>query len=508
MDRTPGRRGQGATENPEGDKGSVAVPQQTSAEGYRLPPGYKLLRQAGTGRHSSVLLCAEEATGAEVAVKLLAVTVDDESTRLAAHSELLSAGAAARHPCSVTVEDAGFTADHRPYLVEQFCRGGNAQAKLANSGPFPVDETIVIGTRLALALHSAHRRGVLHLDVRPANILFDENGDALLADHGLARVLQRSAPQLGAVFDPMFVPRELFGWEKPGPAADVYSLGATLYALLNGEPAYADAGRTSWSALYAEVLRGELPYPAHRHDIPDPLLILVRRMMSANPEGRPPLTEVHRSLRSLLSPSAATKVPALEPEPAMESPLPGWDPADDLTPEEQAAVEQAGARAQDEAKRQSRKRLIAATTALVVFAAAATTATLVLRDRSSKPQPKASSSASTAPGPTSSAAPVQVPADKLPGLMPQNVQAVKANGNVQITWKPPTQAAQVAGYVVRAVVPGGGEPLQKTPNGNEPAVVFTAGSVTADTCYTVNAVISVDGKFQFAPSKELCKTAG
>lgn len=507
MDRTPGWRGRSTAGKGPRDEGSptpeaVHVPPQASSpEGPRLPPGYTLLRQTGVGRHSTVLLCAEQATGAEVALKIMSLTVDDEATRLSAHAELLSAGAAAKHPCSVTVDDAGFTPDHRPYLAEQFCQGGNAWSKVSNSGPFPVDETVVIGTRLALALHSAHRRGVLHLDVRPANILYDAAGDALLADHGIARVLQRAAPHLGAVFDPMFAPRELFGWENPGPAADVYSLGATLYALLNGEPAYADAGRTSWSALYAEVLRGELPSPANRHDVPDPLVALIRRMMSANPEGRPPLTEVHRTLRTLLAPSFATKVPTLEPEPAPELPLPGWDPADDLTPEEQAAAEQAGARTRDEAKRQSRKRLIAACTALVVFAGAATIVTLVLRGGGSEPKPKASP---TAPA----TAPQQVPPDKLPGLMPLDVKAVKAEGNVQVSWKPPQHASAVTGYVVRAVVPGGGEPILKSPNGNEPAVVFTAGSVTNDTCYTVSSVISVNGQYQFAPSKELCTTTG
>ncbi|MBE9500167.1 hypothetical protein IHE61_25495 [Streptomyces sp. GKU 257-1] len=66
--------------------------------------------------------------------------------------------------------------------------------------------------RLALALHSAHRRGVLHLDVRPASILFDGQGAPLLAGHALGRVLQRAAPSAGAVFDPAYAARELFGW--------------------------------------------------------------------------------------------------------------------------------------------------------------------------------------------------------------------------------------------------------------------------------------------------------
>jgi hypothetical protein len=447
-----------------------------------------------------VFLCREEATGAEVAVKVLRLTVDDESPRLAAHSELLSAGAAARHPCAVPVQDAGFTPGHQPYVVARFCPGGSAQSAVAARGPFAVEDVVVIGLRLALALHSAHRRGVLHLDVRPANILFDGGGDALLADHGIARVLQRSAPRLGAVFDPMYAARELFGWEKPGPAADVYGLGATLYALLNGGPAYAEAGRAGWSALYQEVLRGQLPPPV-RAGVPEQLLALVGRMMSANPEGRPPLTEVHRVLRLLLPASAASRVPALEPEPAPVVPLPGWDPADDAAPEEQAALEQAGPTAQGEARRNARRRLIAAGTALVVFAATATAVTVLLHDRGRSGKPSASP---TAPATTTAAR--QVPKDQLPDLVPRDVAVTKADGGVQVAWRLPKKAAGISGYIVRAVLPGGKELPVKQPLGAELAVVFPAGSVPGGTCFTVTSVLFVNGSPELASAPEFCGT--
>ncbi|WP_405737169.1 serine/threonine protein kinase [Streptomyces sp. NBC_01537] len=463
---------------------------------------YESLHQVATGRHSTVFMCNERATGAEVAVKILHVVVQDEARRLAIHSELLSAAVAAKHPCSVAVSDAGFTSDHRPYLAEPFHRGVNAQARMAAFGPYPVDEVVVIGLRLALALHSAHRRGVLHLDVRPANILFDDTGDALLADHGIARILQRCDPGLGAVFDPMYAPRELFGWENPGPAADVYGLGATLYALLNGEAAHSDAGRTSWSALYQEVLRGELP-PPRRPDVPEPLLTLVRRMMSADPERRPPLTEVHRVLRLLLPASHAARVPSLEPEPAPQLPLPGWDPADDLTPEEEAAAEEPGERARDESRRRVRRGLVGAGVVAVVFAVAAMTVTLALRGGSA-----ATERPGKDPSPTATETGKEVPAAQLAELMPRNVTATKAEGNVQIAWQVPKQSAGVIGYLVQARPPGADRPIQKSANVSEQAVFISAGSVTDDTCYTVLTVVSMDGAIRFAPSQPLCKTDG
>ena len=473
----------------------------------RLPSGYQLLRKIGAGRYSSVLLCREEAQDQEVALKMLNLTVEDEALRLAAHAELLSVGAASKHPCSVLVEDAGFTPDNRPFLVQQFCRGGNAQAKLLNSGPFPVDEVIIIGIRLALSLASSHRRGVLHLDVRPANILFDESGDALLADHGVARILQRCAPQLGAVFDPMYSCREMFGWEKAGPSADVYSLGATLYALLNGLPAYAEAGSTSWSALYNEVFRGELP-PPNRPDVPLPLIDLIRRMMASNAEGRPPLTEVHRVLRHLLPPTYAARVPALDPEPAPEPMLPGWDPADDVTPEEQAEAERIGREHEAEMKRRNRRRMIAAIAALVVFAGGATAITLLVHnnDKAKKAGSQASASASPVANPSAQ----EAPAAQLPALMPQHVTVTRANGQVQVSWRPPKSAAVVAGYYVQASTAAGKQLGLKSAARTEPQAVFTDPATTAPgTCYTVATLITVGGgTVEYAPSQTQCQASG
>lgn len=536
MDRTPGwgrhdtggGGGLGADRSLGGDPSTGSWVEQAESGGHstgmgysgvaaeaenlpsRLPEGYKLLRLVASGRHSTVALCRDEASGQELAVKLLHLTVEDDGTRLAAHSELLSAGSAAKHPCSVLVEDAGFTPDNHPYLVEQFCRGGNAQAKLLSSGPFPIDEVIVIGTRAALSIASSHRRGVLHLDVRPANILYDESGDALLNDHGVARVIQRSAPQLGTVFDPMYAAREMFGWEKPGPAADVYGLGATLYALLNGMPAYAEAGTTSWAALYNEVLRGELP-PPNRYDVPPQLFDLVRRMMSVNPEGRPPLTEVHRELRQMLPGAYGTRVPALDPEPAPEPMLPGWDPADDVTPEEQAEAERIGKEAAAELKRRNRRRVLAAVTALVVFAGAATAMTVVLhqrkqdRDKKARAAASASASASAAAAATKGAL-KPVPASELPGLMPLGVSAKRTAHGVTVTWQPPKEASRVTTYAVQPVSAGKPGTPQNT-HGKTVATFTDPDSTRAGTCFVAVTIIQSGADYLYAQAPQVCPAA-
>lgn len=498
-------------------QGAGQIPNQGQSQGggqgqgqseAALPSGYQLLRTAGTGRHSTVYLCREEATGHEVAVKLGSVQVPGSGKRLAAHSELLAAGAAAKHPCAVTVEDAGFTADKRPYVITAFCRGGNAQSKLTASGPFPVEDVLAIGVRLALALHSSHRRGVLHLDVRPANILYDGHGDTLLSDHGVARVLQRCAPELGAVFDPMYSSRELFGWEAPGPAADVYSLGATLYALLAGEPAYSDAGRTGWAALYQEVLKGELPRP-ERHDVPEPLITFLQRMMSAHPENRPPLTEVHRVLRMLLPMSYASKVPDLEPEPAPETPLPGWDPANDVSAEEESDDEEVASQAQAEMRRRNRNRFIAASVVLVVFAGAATALLLTRGGDDGKPEKKPSAAPSDDKGGGTDDGPdtdiQQVPAKDLPKLRPQSVSVASSGNSVQVSWKAPKTAGPAISYIVTAQSPDGSLLSTKNAQKTELQAVFTSPPVESDTCYIVVTLVDTEAGYQAAPAKPVCE---
>ncbi|KRV50879.1 cag pathogenicity island protein Cag7 [Wenjunlia vitaminophila] len=482
-----------------------------------LPDGYQLLRPVGAGRYASVYLCREEATGNEVAVKVTRFAVRSSSKRLAGHAELLAAGAAARHPCAVRVEDAGFTSERRAYLVTQFCRGGNAAAKLAASGPFPVEEVLAIGVRLALALHSSHRAGVLHLDVRPANVLYDEAGDSLLSDNGVARVFQRCAPELGVVFDPMYVSREMFGWETPGPAADVYGLGATLFALLAGEPAYSDAGRNGWAALYQEVLRGELPYP-HRPDVPPQLMTMIQRMMSAQPENRPPLTEVHRVLRQMLPVAYASRVPDLEPEPAVELPLPGWDPADDITLEEVEENERAKSEAQAAIRRRNRNRVLTATSVVVLFAAAATALVLFTGGDDEKKPSKNTASPSQkqtqgqTEGGTGEQDPAQgqaqqVPAEDLPDLQPKGLSVATQGNSVQVSWQAPQKPESVAYYLVTASPPGDeGQVLSiKQAAKDEFQVVFTKPPVTADSCYTVTAMVGTDANdLKFAPSESAC----
>ena len=171
---------------------------------------------------------------------------------------LREAGAAGRlsgHPGIVTVHDAGILADDRPFLVMELCPGGSL-TKWLTAEPRPSQKRVRdVGVRVADALAAAHVRGVLHRDVKPANILIDAYDNPGLADFGLAALPD---PGMGLsetieAITPAYAPPEVFRRQPLTEYGDVYSLAATLYALLSGRPPRALDGKTPSIAEVMEL---------------------------------------------------------------------------------------------------------------------------------------------------------------------------------------------------------------------------------------------------------------
>jgi hypothetical protein len=461
-----------------------------------VPEGYEVLRTAGVGRLGVALVCRESGSGREVVLKVLDARPPDAWVALALQTELLAAGVAAQHPCAVPVDDAG-----RPCLLMEACPGGSAKARLEASGRLPVDEVVMLGIRVGLALRESHRRGVLHLDVRPANVLADAAGDWRLADSGVARAVSRAAPEGGAIFDPSYAPRELFGWEEPGPACDVYGLGGTLYALLAGAPAFADAARGGPAAMYTAVLTAE---PAAGADVPAPLFALIRRMMAANPEGRPPLTEVDRILRTLLPPALADRVPAPEPEPAPAAPA--------LPPVRTAAAESGG----DTGKarpgttsgvgpRNPRRRLVLATAAVGVLLGAVTTGVVLAGNGGDSPAPGGTQGPATPTATSSPGTAAPVPARLRGPYLARSVQVTPQGRNILVSWKAPRTVENVSGYVVVAQTPAGDLQGQQYAMSGQINAVFTVPPADAGSCFVVTTLVAADTGVQFARGEPVCQ---
>ena len=148
-----------------------------------------------------------------------------------------SSGRLSDHPGVVTVYDAGLLPDARPYLIMELCAGGSLTRWLDRENVRTEEQIRRVGVRVAETLAGLHARGVLHRDVKPANILIDGCGRPRLADFGLATLVGAEAAATDALrLTPAYAPPEAFLAPLATESGDVFSLAATLYALLAGHP--------------------------------------------------------------------------------------------------------------------------------------------------------------------------------------------------------------------------------------------------------------------------------
>ena len=171
--------------------------------------------------------------------RLVAVKVyqSPSSNRHRLPPEAAIAGSLSNHPGVVTIHDAGLLPDYRPYLIMELCPGG-ALGRWLKSENKPTEEHVrQVGVQIADALAAVHRSGVVHRDIKPGNILIDAFGNPRLADFGVAtRVGVEAGPDEPLRITPAYAAPEVFRMEPATESSDVFSLAATLYALLAGCP--------------------------------------------------------------------------------------------------------------------------------------------------------------------------------------------------------------------------------------------------------------------------------
>jgi serine/threonine protein kinase len=212
---------------------------------------YRIERELGRGGMATVHLAHDEELGRPVAVKVLADHLaDDDAFRARFLREARLAGQLT-HPNLVRVYDAG-EADGRPFIVMEYVPG----TSLADVERLPVDRIVDLGVQACAGLQHAHEAGLVHRDVKPANLLVRDDGVLKIADFGIARGPESTRhTQVGTLLGTAayLAPEQIAGADATA-ASDVYSLGAVLYELLTGRPPYSFSSLAELAAKQSDGL--------------------------------------------------------------------------------------------------------------------------------------------------------------------------------------------------------------------------------------------------------------
>jgi serine/threonine protein kinase len=253
--------------------------------GFPDVPGYRLSGELGRGGFATVFLAEQLSLGRNVALKVLRnveLTADDMETF---RRECTSLMAIDRHPNIVQIFDAGTTSDERPYIAMEYLAGGSLRS-ITKARKLSIDEVAQVGAEIADALTAVHSAGILHRDVKPANILVGSNGRYLLGDFGVASAFRSTrSSAVGLAGTPDFMAPEVVNGKRATSQSDIYSLGATLYQLSSGTSPF---GRDTDESIATTLLRivQEQPTDIRSFDTPEWLATTIEAAMSKDPANR------------------------------------------------------------------------------------------------------------------------------------------------------------------------------------------------------------------------------
>ena len=259
-------------------------------------------RPLARGGFAVVWEARQESLNRLVAVKIITRKLDNPEERDRFLRESGAAGRMSSHPGIVTVHYAGLLDDDRPFLVMELCTGGSLTRRLDESLRPSQEWVRDLGVRIADALSAAHDQGVLHRDVKPANVLIDQYGHAGLADFGLAVMTDgMDLEERLEALTPAYAPPEAFAPHSPTKSGDVYSLAATLYALLCGHAprAVEDTGADP-DMTAAQIVMAHLDDPVERLPDVDPRLMdVLMEALDDDPTKRPTAAAFRDELATL-----------------------------------------------------------------------------------------------------------------------------------------------------------------------------------------------------------------
>ena len=280
-----------------------------------LPPRYRSPRRLGRGAMGDIYLATDETLGREVAVKVLADRyAADVGIRERFKREALAAARLSGEPGAITIFDVGEW-EERPFIVMEYLSGGSLEDRLERDGAEPPERALAWLEQAATALDAAHRHGIVHRDVKPANLILNDRGEVRVADFGIASAAGMDSMTLtGTVLGTAgYLSPEQAEGERATPASDLYSLAVVAYELLSGERPFE---RDSPTAEAAAHVNSPVPSIAERcKNLPPEIDRVFQRALSKDPQRRQPSASAFvAELRDVLSrPTGATATQVLHP---------------------------------------------------------------------------------------------------------------------------------------------------------------------------------------------------
>ncbi len=277
-------------------------------------PGFAFVQLLGSGGFADVYLYEQQWPSQKVAIKVVRTDLPlTEREKAMFTSEANAMARLADHPYIVSVMTAGTTSAEegsRPYLVMRYCPPPDLGARV-QAQPMSVPDAVSTGVKLASAVETAHRSGIIHRDIKPSNVLVTPYHEPALTDFGIAgRLHEIEGDHEVRISYPWSSPELLDGRSNGSVASDVYSLGATIWNLLVGRSPFSiPNGDNSSRALSARILHSTPPR-TQRPDVPPALDQLLAQCLAKTPEHRPSSAlELARSLQRIEAQAGYSRTP-------------------------------------------------------------------------------------------------------------------------------------------------------------------------------------------------------
>lgn len=247
--------------------------------------GFDQLELIGVGANARVYAGRDIDHDRPVAIKLIQPGTDLEAIQRRFNRERKALGRLSEVANVVTIYQSGITSDGEPFLVMP--RLESSLQDMVESGGLGWRNASQMMRGVATAIENAHSMGILHLDLKPANILLDADRRPQVADFGIAEFVGSTASKSGALLTPDYSAPERFEDATPSESMDIYALGACLFALIVGQPPFSDATTTGPASVMRRVMNDPVPIELLPSDVPDEVVALIERSLEKEPKNRP-----------------------------------------------------------------------------------------------------------------------------------------------------------------------------------------------------------------------------